>query len=170
MRISWITEDPIQPTVTYATSPGLSNAISAIGTSSSYKFRAYSSGNIHNVVIGPLDPSTTYYYLCGPSNSTLYNFSTPPAYFPIKFAVSGTTLQHYKMIKFDTNFSIFKLVLLEEDHKFQMQVILDKQDGLKRRLNTYQNQTMMYSFYQGTCHMQIITSHYGIRLVDLWSH
>ncbi|KAK1389640.1 Purple acid phosphatase [Heracleum sosnowskyi] len=110
MRISWITEDPIQPTVTYATSPGLSNSISATGTSSSYKFIAYNSGNIHNVVIGPLNPSTTYYYLCGPSNSTLFNFTTPPSDFPIKFAVSGdlgqtgwtqTTLEHIAKSNYD---------------------------------------------------------------------
>lgn len=103
MRISWITEDPIQPIVTYATSPGLSNAISATGTSSSYKFIAYTSGSIHNVVIGPLNPNTTYYYICGQSNSTLFNFKTPPSDFPIRFAVSGTTFQHHKMIKFNMN-------------------------------------------------------------------
>ena len=103
MRISWITEDPIQPIVTYATSPGLSNAHSATGTSSSYKFISYSSGNIHNVVIGPLNANTTYYYLCGPSNSTVFSFKTPPSDFPIKFGVSGTTSRHHKMIKFNTN-------------------------------------------------------------------
>lgn len=94
MRISWITEeDPNASTaVIYGTSSGLSDGISATGTTSSYKYTLYKSGNIHDVIIGPLKPNTTYYYRCGPSSTQEFSFKTPPPQFPINFAVAGTTV------------------------------------------------------------------------------
>ncbi|XP_024985203.1 probable purple acid phosphatase 20 [Cynara cardunculus var. scolymus] len=102
MRISWITHIPTPSTVKYGTSQGMYNA-SSTGTSSSYRYIVYRSGQIHDVVIGPLEPSTTYYYKCGYDSSPEYSFRTPPAQLPITFAVTGdlgqtvwtrSTLQH----------------------------------------------------------------------------
>ncbi|KAI7732520.1 hypothetical protein M8C21_012620, partial [Ambrosia artemisiifolia] len=102
MRISWITDDMTPSMVRYGKSPG--NYVgSATGTSSTYRYILYKSGHIHDVVIGPLEPSTIYYYKCGLDSSTELSFRTPPAQFPIDFAVSGdlgqtewtkSTLQH----------------------------------------------------------------------------
>ncbi|MFS8005307.1 putative Acid phosphatase [Helianthus anomalus] len=102
MRISWITDDMTPSMVRYGKSPGNYEAWAA-GTSSSYRYILYKSGHIHDVVIGPLEPSTTYYYKCGLDESPELSFRTPPAHFPIDFAVSGdlgqtewtkSTLQH----------------------------------------------------------------------------
>ncbi|KVH90345.1 Iron/zinc purple acid phosphatase-like C-terminal domain-containing protein [Cynara cardunculus var. scolymus] len=71
MRISWITHIPTPSTVKYGTSQGMYNA-SSTGTSSSYRYIVYRSGQIHDVVIGPLEPSTTYYYKCGYDSSPEY--------------------------------------------------------------------------------------------------
>ncbi|KAM7468273.1 hypothetical protein LguiB_015835 [Lonicera macranthoides] len=109
MRISWITQVPTPSTVKYDTSPGVIKGIQSNGTVSEYKFLTYKSGEIHEVVIGPLNSNTVYYYRCG--DSTLeFNFKTPPAQFPIKFAVSGdlgqtewtkSTLQHISKSNYD---------------------------------------------------------------------
>lgn len=89
MRISWITEDSGTPaTVKYGTSPGI-YPFSANGDTTKYKYILFKSGDIHNVVIGPLKPNTVYYYICGPFSSPEFSFKTPPAGFPIKFAVVG---------------------------------------------------------------------------------
>jgi len=89
MRISWITDSPTPAKVSYGPSPSV-NASSAIGTTSSYRYLVYESGEIHNVVIGPLNPNTVYYYRLGdPPSSQTYNFKTPPSQLPIKFAVVG---------------------------------------------------------------------------------
>ncbi|KFK40206.1 hypothetical protein AALP_AA3G344100 [Arabis alpina] len=90
MRISWITKDSIIPSVVYGTVSGKYES-SADGTSSSYHYLLiYQSGQIHDVVIGPLKPNTVYYYKCGgPDSPQEFNFKTPPSQFPIKFAVSG---------------------------------------------------------------------------------
>lgn len=87
MRISWITESPTPATVHYGPSPS-ANALSATGTTTSYHYALYESGEIHNVVIGPLRPNTVYYYRLGDSEKT-YNFKTAPAHFPIMFGVVG---------------------------------------------------------------------------------
>ncbi|CAA7019167.1 unnamed protein product [Microthlaspi erraticum] len=90
MRISWITKLSIMPTVVYGmVSRKYEN--SANGTSSSYHYlKIYQSGQINDVVIGPLKPNTVYYYKCGGTFSTQeFNFKTPPSQFPIKFAVAG---------------------------------------------------------------------------------
>lgn len=89
MRISWITDSPTPSTVKYGKSPGIYDA-SANGTSFSYRYIIYKSGLIHDVVIGPLEPSTMYYYKCGHDSSPEHSFRTPPKQFPIDFAVSGT--------------------------------------------------------------------------------
>ncbi|XP_059306068.1 probable purple acid phosphatase 20 [Lycium ferocissimum] len=110
MRISWITEDSDTPaTVQYGTSPG-SYPFSANGDTTTYKYILYNSGEIHNVVIGPLKPNTVYYYRCGPMSSPEFSFKTPPAGFPIKFAVVGdlgetdwttSTLNHIAKSNYD---------------------------------------------------------------------
>ncbi|KAG2401889.1 purple acid phosphatase [Vigna angularis] len=89
MRISWITDSPTSPKVSYGPSPS-ANALSVTGTTSSYRYLFYKSGEIHDVVIGPLNPNTVYYYRLGdPPSSLTYNFKTPPSQLPIKFAVVG---------------------------------------------------------------------------------
>ncbi|CAF2111346.1 hypothetical protein Bca4012_095078 [Brassica carinata] len=90
MRISWITKNSVMPTVVYGTTSGKYEG-SANGTSSSYHYlMIYRSGQINDVVIGPLKPNTVYYYKCGGQSSTQeFNFKTPPSQFPIRFAVAG---------------------------------------------------------------------------------
>ena len=90
MRISWITDSPTAAKVQYATSPD-ANGPFTDGTTSSYRYLLYKSGEIHDVVIGPLKPNTLYYYRLGDSPQ-LYNFTTPPSQFPIKFAVVGNSI------------------------------------------------------------------------------
>ncbi|XP_028782385.1 probable purple acid phosphatase 20 [Neltuma alba] len=108
MRISWITETPTPAKVQYAASPDADGPL-ATGTTSSYRYFLYKSGQIHDVVMGPLKPNTLYYYRLGDSPQQ-YNFTTPPSRFPIKFAVVGdlgqtewtkTTLQHIANSNYD---------------------------------------------------------------------
>ncbi|KAB2607772.1 purple acid phosphatase 20 [Pyrus ussuriensis x Pyrus communis] len=94
MRVAWITDIPSPATVVYGTFPGCSYTYGII----------YTYGDIHDVVIGPLKPNMQYYYRCGSSHSDPeFSFKTPPAAFPITFAVLGdigqtewtsSTLQH----------------------------------------------------------------------------
>uniref|UniRef100_A0A7N0VJH8 Purple acid phosphatase n=1 Tax=Kalanchoe fedtschenkoi TaxID=63787 RepID=A0A7N0VJH8_KALFE len=111
MRISWITTDSEAPSsVFYGTSQG-NYEFNATGTSSSYHYLlVYKSGLIHDTVIGPLQPDTTYFYQCGTNKGQEFTFKTPPATFPIKFAVSGdlgqtgwteTTLDHISKSDYD---------------------------------------------------------------------
>ncbi|XP_071709266.1 probable purple acid phosphatase 20 [Rutidosis leptorrhynchoides] len=109
LRISWITDELTPSTVKYGKSSGVYEALMN-GTSSSYRYIIYKSGQIHEVVIGPLEPSTTYYYKCGIDSSPEHSFRTPPAQFPIDFAVSGdlgqtewtkSTLQHISKTDYD---------------------------------------------------------------------
>ncbi|MCL7032651.1 hypothetical protein MKW94_018908, partial [Papaver nudicaule] len=88
MRITWITGDHGTPaTVAYGTTKGKYDS-SATGTVSKYKYILYNSGEIHDVVIGPLKPNTVYYYRCGSdTDGKEFSFKTPPSQFPIKFAV-----------------------------------------------------------------------------------
>ncbi|KAL6998072.1 putative purple acid phosphatase 20 [Sarracenia purpurea var. burkii] len=113
MRISWITDDDAPATVRYGTSPGV-YGFSTSGTTSSYHYLLYESGQIHDVVIGPLEPSTVYYYRCGSGSGRELSFRTPPAQFPINFAISGdlgqtewtsSTLQHIT----NSNYDVFLL-------------------------------------------------------------
>ncbi|KAL7615509.1 hypothetical protein Lser_V15G01918 [Lactuca serriola] len=111
MRISWITDKHTPPIVNYGTSSGKYEH-SATGVISSYEYVTYISGEIHDVVIGPLNPNTVYYYsfATGSSSTPEYSFKTPPAQFPIKFAVSGdlgqtgwtkSTLEHISQSNYD---------------------------------------------------------------------
>lgn len=95
MRISWITTDPSPSTVEYGTSSG-SYGFSATGTTTSYRYLAYNSGEIHDVVIGPLTPNTVYYYRCGSPSSPEFSFKTTPSQFPVKFAISGNVYPQRK--------------------------------------------------------------------------
>ncbi|XP_057777880.1 probable purple acid phosphatase 20 [Salvia miltiorrhiza] len=89
MRISWITLFPSSPTLYYGTSPG-KYTHTAKASQNTYRFLDYDSGEIHDVVIGPLTPNTSYYYRCGSTNSPPeFSFTTPPSQFPIKFVVVG---------------------------------------------------------------------------------
>ncbi|KAK4281641.1 hypothetical protein QN277_013109 [Acacia crassicarpa] len=110
MKISWITQSPTPAIVHYAPSPQ-ANASFATGSTSSYSYLAYQSGQIHDVVIGPLNPNTLYYYRLGdPPSSTQYSFKTTPPSFPLKFAIVGdlgqtdwtrSTLQHVANSSYD---------------------------------------------------------------------
>ncbi|KAK6942622.1 Iron/zinc purple acid phosphatase-like C-terminal domain [Dillenia turbinata] len=109
MRISWITEDDVTPIVKYGTSSG-NYGSSATGTTSSYDYLWYKSGKIHQVVIGPLNSSTTYYYVCGADSTQEFSFKTTPSQLPIKFVVIGdlgqtewtnSTLQHISASNYD---------------------------------------------------------------------
>lgn len=88
VRVSWITEDSAPATVEYGTSPGTYGS-SATGTTTSYRYFLYESGQIHEAVIGPTKPNTVYYYRCSSDSSRQFSFKTPPAIFPVKFAVIG---------------------------------------------------------------------------------
>jgi len=88
MRISWITRGSAPPTVDYGKSPGTSQN-SATGSTTTYKYALYKSGQIHEAVIGPLEPNTVYYYRCSSDSAREFSFKTPPTQFPIKFAVAG---------------------------------------------------------------------------------
>ncbi|KAL3532076.1 hypothetical protein ACH5RR_005597 [Cinchona calisaya] len=109
MRISWITDDPSPATVEYGTSSG-AYSFSANGSVHSYSYVIYDSGEIHDVVVGPLKPNTQYYYRCGFDSSPEFDFKTPPSQFPIKFAVAGdlgqtdwtsSTLEHIAKSNYD---------------------------------------------------------------------
>lgn len=88
MRISWITEASTPASVQYGTSPGKFE-FSADGTTASYSYLTYESGEIHDTVIGPLKPNSVYYYRCGLDSTREFSFKTPPARFPVKFAIVG---------------------------------------------------------------------------------
>ncbi|XVF55692.1 hypothetical protein PTKIN_Ptkin06aG0057300 [Pterospermum kingtungense] len=109
LRISWITESSVPSIVEYGTSKGVYTE-SASGTSSSYHYLLYKSGQIHDVVIGPLNPNTVYYYRCSSDPTGEFSLKTPPAHLPIKFAVAGdlgqtgwtnTTLDHIAQSNYD---------------------------------------------------------------------
>ncbi|GLT89965.1 hypothetical protein SLE2022_079200 [Rubroshorea leprosula] len=88
MRISWVTDDKnVESKVEYGKQPGKYNAV-ATGENTEYESFFYTSGTIHHVKIGPLEPATTYYYRCGGQGQE-FSFKTPPATFPIEFAVVG---------------------------------------------------------------------------------
>ncbi|XP_015698217.2 probable purple acid phosphatase 20 [Oryza brachyantha] len=88
IRITWITDDDAPATVEYGTVSG-EYPFSAAGSTTTYSFFLYHSGKIHDAVVGPLEPSTTYYYRCSNSTSREFSFRTPPASLPVKFVVVG---------------------------------------------------------------------------------
>ncbi|XP_030494692.2 probable purple acid phosphatase 20 [Cannabis sativa] len=112
MRVSWITKgSDSEARVDYGVSPGV-YGFTKTGTTSSYRYVTYESGSIHDVVIGPLTPNTLYYYRCGgaSSPSAELTLKTPPAAFPIKFALAGdlgqtdwttSTLDHISKSNYD---------------------------------------------------------------------
>ncbi|KAF3795368.1 Purple acid phosphatase 18 [Nymphaea thermarum] len=111
MRVTWVTDDPTSPSVVeYGTSPGEYMATSE-GESTSYSYLLYSSGKIHNVVIGPLEANTVYFYRCSGQNPE-FSLKTPPSQFPVKFAVVGdlgqtewtsSTLDHIDKCEYDVH-------------------------------------------------------------------
>jgi phosphodiesterase/alkaline phosphatase D-like protein len=91
MRVTWITEDDAPPIVEYGTTSGQQYTFSETGTTTSYSYLAlYHSGSIHDAVIGPLKPSTTYYYRCSADRSREFSFRTPPSSLPFEFVIAGT--------------------------------------------------------------------------------
>ncbi|KAG5064687.1 hypothetical protein AAZX31_02G272800 [Glycine max] len=109
MRVTWITDDKHSPSyVEYGTLPGRYDSI-AEGECTSYNYLLYSSGKIHHAVIGPLEDNTVYFYRCGGKGAE-FELKTPPAQFPITFAVAGdlgqtgwtkSTLAHIDQCKYD---------------------------------------------------------------------
>lgn len=111
MRVTWITDDESSPSVVeYGTSPGRYSGI-AEGESTYYRYLLYRSGKIHHTVIGPLEHDTVYFYRCGQQGPE-FQLKTPPAQFPITFAVAGdlgqtgwtkSTLDHIGQCKYDVH-------------------------------------------------------------------
>jgi len=109
MRVSWITEDKeTKSVVEYGTKSG-EYSEKTIGENTSYKYFFYNSGKIHNTVIGPLEPNTTYFYKCGGLGPE-FSFKTPPSKFPIEFVIVGdlgqtewtaSTLKHVDKSDYD---------------------------------------------------------------------
>ncbi|PKU68066.1 probable purple acid phosphatase 20 [Dendrobium catenatum] len=110
MRVMWITEDDALATVDYGLQEGKYGE-SSTGSTSTYTFSAlYTSGKIHEAVIGPLDPDSIYYYRCSGNPAREFSFKTPPASLPIKFVVIGdlgqtgwtnSTLNHISQSNYD---------------------------------------------------------------------
>ncbi|KAJ0613064.1 putative Acid phosphatase [Helianthus annuus] len=71
----------------------------------------YTSGQIHDVTIGPLEPNTEYYYRFAPG-STVYSFKTPPVKFPIKFAISGYNLQDFIINLITSSYCLVSLLFV----------------------------------------------------------
>ncbi|KAE9612334.1 hypothetical protein Lal_00022807 [Lupinus albus] len=108
MRVTWITDKSAPSTVEYGKSRGRYDAV-AKGESTSYRYFLYKSGKIHHAVIGPLEDNSVYFYRCGGKGPEL-QLKTPPARFPISFAVAGdlgqsgwtnSTLDHIKQCNHD---------------------------------------------------------------------
>lgn len=90
MRVTYTTDDKhVASMVEYGRHPKKYDRKTA-GESTSYRFFFYSSGKIHHVKIGPLQPNTKYYYRCG-GHGDEFSFKTPPSKFPIEFAVAGNS-------------------------------------------------------------------------------
>jgi acid phosphatase type 7 len=88
MKVSYITKDSSIPSeVQYGKVPGKYDAV-ATGDSSHYTYFFYTSGKIHDVKIGPLEPDTVYYYRCGGVGDE-FQFKTAPASLPVEFAIIG---------------------------------------------------------------------------------
>ncbi|KAL9235849.1 hypothetical protein vseg_010582 [Gypsophila vaccaria] len=88
VRVSYVTTYTMATSVVeYGTKSGKYNEF-ALGDNFNYHYYSYVSGKVHYVTIGPLKSGTTYYYRCGGS-SVEYSFRTPPASFPVEFAIVG---------------------------------------------------------------------------------
>ncbi|XP_074312079.1 purple acid phosphatase 22-like [Silene latifolia] len=88
VRVSYVTTYTMATSVVeYGTKSGKYNEF-ALGDNFNYHYYSYVSGKVHYVTIGPLTAGTTYYYRCGGSG-TEYSFRTPPASFPVEFAIVG---------------------------------------------------------------------------------
>jgi hypothetical protein len=93
MKVSWMTGSRtynVPAIVTYGTAQDQLTQV-ATGTTKSYNYLLYQSGQMHHVILGPLADSTTYFYMCG-GFGPVYNFTTPPPAgrdVPIKFAIVG---------------------------------------------------------------------------------
>jgi hypothetical protein len=106
MRVTWITEDDAPATVDYGTASG-QYPFSATGNTTAYSFVMYHSGNIHDAVVGPLKPSTTYYYRCSSDPSREFSFRTPPSGLPFSFVIAGTKCNLLQVFCFGINFISF---------------------------------------------------------------
>lgn len=111
MRVTWITSDGSSLSIVeFGKSPGKYSSI-AKGESTSYSYLFYSSGKIHNSVIGPLEPNSVYFYRCG-GQGPEFQLKTPPSQFPVTFAVAGdmgqtgwtkSTLDHIEQCSYDVH-------------------------------------------------------------------
>ncbi|VAH47620.1 unnamed protein product [Triticum turgidum subsp. durum] len=109
MRVSWVTDAKHgHSVVEYGRASG-NYTTSATGEHTSYRYYLYSSGKIHHVTIGPLDPDTVYYYRCGVVGDE-FALKTPPAALPIELALAGdlgqtewtaSTLAHVSKTDYD---------------------------------------------------------------------
>ncbi|CAM8920023.1 unnamed protein product [Rhodiola kirilowii] len=109
IRVTWISDDKSAAVVKYGTSKDALNS-TATGSSSTYKYILYTSGNIYDVVIGPIQPNSVYYYTCGSDDTQVFSFKSSPAQFPVQFAVVGdlgqtewtkSTLKHLSESSYD---------------------------------------------------------------------
>uniref|UniRef100_A0A0D9W4M1 Purple acid phosphatase n=1 Tax=Leersia perrieri TaxID=77586 RepID=A0A0D9W4M1_9ORYZ len=88
MRVSWVTDDKHAKSVVEYGKVSGNYTSTATGDHTSYRYFLYTSGKIHHVKIGPLDPATVYYYRCGMAGDE-FTLRTPPAALPFEFAVAG---------------------------------------------------------------------------------
>ncbi|KAL8509974.1 hypothetical protein ACS0TY_016983 [Phlomoides rotata] len=111
MRITWVTNDRNSPSIVEYGASSMNYTFSAQGASTRYSYLMYTSGNIHNVVIGPLEDNTLYFYRCGGKDPE-FQLKTPPSQFPVTFAVAGdlgqtewtkSTLDHIDQCKYDVH-------------------------------------------------------------------
>ncbi|KAF8715497.1 hypothetical protein HU200_027152 [Digitaria exilis] len=109
MRVSWVTDDKNAQSVVEYGKASRNYTSSATGEHTSYRYFLYTSGKIHHVKIGPLEPSTVYYYRCGMAGKE-FTLRTPPATLPIELAVVGdlgqtewtaSTLSHVSKTDYD---------------------------------------------------------------------
>lgn len=115
MRISWITKEKNSPAVVeYGTSPGV-YGFSADGSTNSYSYALYNSGEIHDVVIGPLTPESVYYYRCSSASAHEFSFKMPPTQFPVKFVVVGKPSRAKPYFFFRTH-SLFSKIHLSSNY------------------------------------------------------
>ena len=89
MRVSWVTDDKRAPSVVEYGRASRNYTATATGDHTSYRYFLYSSGKIHHVKIGPLEPGVVYYYRCGMAGKE-FSLRTPPAALPIELALAGT--------------------------------------------------------------------------------
>jgi hypothetical protein len=111
MRVTWITDDDAPAIVEYGTRSG-QYPLSATGNTATYSYVLYKSGNIHDAVIGPLQPSTTYYYRCSSSPSREFFFRVPPATLPFEFVIVGNAPHPYCYLRCNNSVLIWTLIMV----------------------------------------------------------